>query len=453
MRHLSRLLQTAAVAACLLIGSTAYAQLSQTNPDINSSLKTGDDSECAIAKNPLNKLELFAACNSSGPGLLAMRSNDGGLSWIYPDPVDKTLADGDPGQGAAACCDPTLAWDTFGNLYFTYLDAAVNNIVTILSTDGGASFSPLATFGPASVDQPTVVAANVPGGVAVWIVWSQSNQMRARGSAVTGPGVAGVTGFNPTQTIPGTVGCTFGDVAISPNGAVVQACQSPAGDEGPSTIFVNTDADGLGGGNFGAAVAATTTNVGGFDFIPPQNARSVDSEAGLAYDSKAGSPHLGRLYLVYTEETAPENNNTDIRLRFSDDDGGTWSGSTLVNDDGTTRSQFLPKIAINSDSGNIGICWHDSRNSPANTGVDMYCTISNRNFFPAFIGANLKISGGMSTSNGAGVEFGDYSGLAYFMGLLHPIWADTSNSTGNNPNGTGNFEAYTDRISGGTAAD
>jgi hypothetical protein len=43
-----------------------------------------------------------------------------------------------------------------------------------------------------------------------------------------------------------------------------------------------------------------------------------------------------------------------------------------------------------------------------------------------------------------GVEFGDYSGLTNVAGTAHPAWADASNSTSDNPNGTNNFDAYTD---------
>jgi len=75
---------------------------------------------------------------------------------------------------------------------------------------------------------------------------------------------------------------------------VYQESNSPC----PCRIFANTDADGLGPGGFGAQVTVTSMNVNTFDSIPPQSARTVDSEANLAWD-RSGGPHNGRLYLGY----------------------------------------------------------------------------------------------------------------------------------------------------------
>ena len=116
----------------------------------------------------------------------------------------------------------------------------------------------------------------------------------------------------------------------------------------------------------------------GLTCIPAQNVRSVDAEAGLAYDMNNDPmnlriPRFGRLYLVYTEATVNENDDTDIMVRFSDDNGGTWSNPPIrVNDDTTTLSQFNPRIASNRLSGNIAVCWHDARNSGYNTTMREY---------------------------------------------------------------------------------
>ena len=434
-------------AALFLAPATVHAQLSGA-VDNDLSQKSGSDSECATAKNPSNPNQVFAFCNTSGAGMFAARSTDGGVTWFYPDPVDKTIVDGDPGQGPSACCDPTLAWDTFGNLFITYINASVNTIETILSTDGGATFTNLATFS-GSVDQPTVVVANTtqPGApVAVEIIWNNSGAMVGRGAAVTGLGAIGA--FTPLQST-GSSGCSFGDVAIGPTGTIVQSC-TPSGGQTGGNISVYVDADGLGPGGWSGAIVAGTTKVGGFDFIPAQPTRSVDPESGLQFDANPASPHFGRLYLMYTDEVVQEQNDLDIMVKWSDDNGATWPTPPIrANDDATTRSQFNPKMSMDDPTGNFMVCWHDCRESATNTAMREYCTAaaSPLGASPTFL-PNVPIGDGLSTSNQDGFDFGDYSGLDYSSGVGHPIWGDTSNSTGNNPNGTSNFDAQTDRVTG-----
>lgn len=412
--------------------------------DRNTSQRSSGENECAMAKNPSNPNQLFALCNvTSGAGQFAARSTDGGLTWIYPDPVDKTITDGDAGQGPAACCDPNLAWDSFGNLFITYLGSA-SGVETILSTNGGSTFTNLATFA-GSVDQPSIAVRTVGANVNLQIVWNQGSSLNYRGALVTGLGAVGA--FTTLQTIPSTTSCTFGDIAVKHDGTVVQACQVGFG-ETATTIRVSIDADGLGAGNFGATASTVATNVGGFDFITPQNSRSVDSEPGLAFDANPSSPHFGRLYLVYSDETVDENNDVETMVRFSDNNGSTWSAPIRVNDDATTRAQFLPKIASDPATGNIAVCWHDCRNSATNTGMREYCSAASNAAGPPVFAANVAVGDGTSTSDGAGIEFGDYAGLALSGNVAHPVWADRSNSTGNNPNGTSNWDVYTDRVSG-----
>ena len=94
-------------------------------------------------------------------------------------------------------------------------------------------------------------------------------------------------------------------------------------------------------------------------------------------------------------------------------------------------------------SGNIAVAWYDCRNSPANNRVEVWGTISTNggaSYLP-----EVKISAG-STSGvglGNGNELGDYLGLDFYNGVFRPCWADDSNSTGDNPNGTSELDYYT----------
>jgi hypothetical protein len=347
----------------------------------------------------------------------------------------------------------------FGNLFLIYINSGTTQINVILSTDGGATFSAPLTVGTGTVDQPSIAVGNG----SVWVDWNQNGSMVARGAPVTGLGVFGP--FNAQQAIPSAIG-SFGGIAVGPGpngGKVIVTYQNPTGGQGPATIYANVDADGLGAGGFGPRITVSTTNVGGFDFIPAQSGRSIDAEAGLVWDA-TGGPFNNRIYLVYTDETVNENNDTNILMRTSTDDGTTWSAPVRVNDDATTNSQFLPYVTLDPTTGIVAVGFHDCRNDNGIPGSGGTNTIPNDDaeYYGTFTtdgGAtwapNKRLSGGFSNAAAAGngVDFGDYVGLSAFAGKLYTLWADNANCDGTNPNGTLHaFDLYTNPLvlSGGS---
>jgi hypothetical protein len=419
-----------------------------TNVDV--SQRVGNESEEAIAVNPTNPKNIVVVTNIAEgvSGMFAAVSFDGGLTWA-------TRIIGDNDNLGDSCCDPSLSFDEHGNLFFTYLYNVENEVPVALSTDGGLTFNiiakiakPASSTGPTAnterlfrfVDQPTITAASGE----VWLVFNAGGPMFATGAPVTGLGQVGA--FSAFQAVPGTNNCTYGDVAIGPGGQVMQVCSLTESGQGGGKVFVNLDPDGLGPAGFGDRVFVTQTHVGGFDFLPPQPDRSVDAETGLAWD-RSGGPHNGRVYLVYTSEHLNESDNMDIFVRFSDDNGATWSDAVQVNDDQTVNSQFLPKIALDQTTGNLAVVWYDSRMDLGQGGPGDTDGIPNDDaqFWGAFStdgGAsftpNFQISAGTSNSHVSGnhIDYGDYSGLSFYGGIAHPAWSDNSNSTGNNPDGT-----------------
>jgi uncharacterized repeat protein (TIGR01451 family) len=405
----------------------------------NATARTGNEDESAIAINPNNTQQIAVMSNGipGDAGLPLSFSSDGGQTWART-----VFANGTDGR-PTACCDPTLSWDNHGNLFLGYLQRNPRTIELFVTNDLGANFTnlgPVDTGAAGSLDQPTVTA----GANSVWVTWrDDSGGVAARGRSVTGPLTFGAWG--PEQDIS-TVG-NFGDIAIGPAGQVMVTYQNNTGGQGPSTIFVHTDADGLGAGGFGPAVTATTTNVGGFDFTPAQPQRSVDAEAGLAYD-RSGGARNGRAYLVYTDENPDESNDMNIFVRFSIDNGATWSAAVRVNDDAGTNTQFLPKIAVDQTSGAVGVSWYDARGDagggPSATDIDgtanndvtlfaSWSTDGGATWAPNVAVADAPTNG--YAVNG-GQQLGDYTGLAFHGGRMYPSWADSSNSTGDNPDGT-----------------
>jgi hypothetical protein len=420
-----------------------------TNIDV--SQRHTNESEEAVAVNPTNPENIVIVTNVDFPaaGLFKGVSFDGGSTWT-------TTLIGDNDNLGAACCDPSLSFDSYGNLFLTYLYNVGNVVPIALSTDNGLSFKIIANIAKPPkqslstsgerrglfrfVDQPTITAAQGE----VWIVFNGGGPIVATGAPVTGIGQVG--SFITPEVVPGTNNCTYGDVAIGPTGEVMQVCTLTESGQGGGKLFVNVDPDGLGPAGFGTRVFVTGTHIGGFDFIPPQPDRSVDAEPGLAWD-RTGGLHNGRVYLVYTLEHPNESNNMDIYVRFSDDDGTMWSAPVRVNDDNTKNSQFLPKISLDPTTGNLAVVWYDSRNDLGAGGPGDTDGVPNDDaqFWGAFstndgqtFTKNIQISAGTSNSHdsGNGIDYGDYTGLSFYGGIAHPAWADNSNSTGNNPDGT-----------------
>jgi hypothetical protein len=237
----------------------------------------------------------------------------------------------------------------------------------------------------------------------------------------------------------------------------MQVCTLTESGQGGGKLFVNVDPDGLGPIGFGKRVFVVDTHVGGFDYIPAQPDRSVDAEPGLAWDT-SGGPHAGRVYLVYTLERPNESDNMDIQVRYSDDAGATWSPAVRVNDDATANSQFMPKIALDPTTGAVAVVWYDSRNDLGTGGVGDTDGLPNDDaqLWGAFstdghsFSTNIQISAGTSNSHDSGnhIDYGDYSGLAFYGGLAHPAWSDNSNSTGTNPDGSlHKLDIYTTAVS------
>src|SRR6266853_2721964 len=455
MRRLSEGLLIIAAALAMVPVATATATVRATPTNVDVSQRHLNESEEAIAVNPTNPKNIVVVTNVGHKeagltaGMLEGVSFDGGRTW-------STKLIGNNDNLGDACCDPSLSFDQYGNLFMTYLFQVENTVPIALSTDGGLNFNLVGDIvAPPSgtptksggdnrglfrfVDQPTITAAHGE----VWVIFNAGGPMFATGAPASGFGQVG--SFFVGEVVPGTNNCTYGDIAIGPAGQIMQVCTLTESGQGGGKLFVNIDPDGLGPATFGDRIFVTDTHVGGFDFIPPQPDRSVDAEPGLAWD-RTGGPHNGRVYLGYTKEVQNESDNTDIYVRYSDDGGATWSGGVRANDDATKNSQFLPKISLDPTSGNLAMIWYDSRldlgaggagdtNGLPNDDAQVWGAFSTDG--GATFTTNIQISAGTSNSHdsGNGIDYGDYDGLSFYGGVAHPAWSDNSNSTGNNPDG------------------
>ena len=408
-------------------------------PNINITKMTGNNAESTISINPTNTLNLFEDDTFSTVGHYSL---DGGTTW------QTSSMSGLP----ASIGDVQTAWDTFGNLYLASLTKSHIYVDVALSTNGGASFTNLTAtpFSHRNADQPSIAVGpgNSPGTQSVWVSWTDTNggssAIEAAGAQATGLGAVGAF---TTYAVPNSVDGDFGDVAVGPSGQVMVTYQyGLSTTTGPDTIVTNTDSTGV-GGTFGAAVTATPTQVGGHYPLPAQPSRTTDAEANLAWD-RSGGPHNGRVYLVYTDANPANANDTNILVRYSDNHGASWSSPVQVNDDATTRSQFMPAIALDQTTGNVAVTWYDARNSASNTTVQVFGSVSTDG--GATFATNVQISAGTTNATVPAVgsfNLGDYDKMDFSHGVFYRTWADNSNSTGDNPDGTLNaLDIYTAKV-------
>ena len=472
----------------LQVATALPARAATVATDVNITRLGGNQSEAAIAIDPLDPNHVVEFSNRErGTGMELGVSDDGGLTWVV-----SVFARND--RYGSACCDPTMSWDQYGNLFMAWLDVRNAGAIRVaISTNAGHTLKLLRTLLPnpptfrekpdaatvrsggkdgdegekpgggekerapspknSTVDQPTIVA----GHGSVWVTWNNNGLMQAIGAPVTGLGHVGK--FGKVQDIAKTRDCSFGDISIGPDGQIFEVCTKDKELTAPivTSIRTATDPDGLGPMGFTPSKVIGSTNVEQFDPIPPQRSRTIDAETGLAWDTLATSAHFGRLYLMWTDEQPSGSGDTDIWLRYSDDAGVTWSVPARVNDV-TTNAQFNPRIAIDPSTGNLAIGWHDARNDLGDHGVGdtdgkpntdamYYLTFSTDGgvtFAPA-----VQVSAGVSNARDAlnGIDYGDYTGLAFDAGVAMPAWSDNSNATANNPAGKlHTFDIYTARV-------
>jgi len=447
-RFFATAFSTIVVAFAGVLAMATLATAAAPLPNFDVTAMPGNEAEDAIAVNPANPSNVVAMSTLPDvvAGLAVGVSFDGGQTWAR-----RVIgAAGDPlGE---ICCDQQLAWDHFGNLWMTYLVNTSGDVLVALSTDGGASFRKVADV-PTSGDQPSIAV----GSNSVWVSYTRShgNQIQAFGAPVTGLGQFG--SFSTPENVPSPGNGDYGDTAVGPAGQVMVTYQNSTNGQGGANLYTAVDPDGLGPAGFSTPSLVAHTHVGGFDFIAPQPHRSIDAEASLAWDLSGGA-HTGRIYLVWTQETPNESDNTNIMLQYSDNAGATWSPAVVLNDDGTTNSQYDPAIALDQTSGNVAVSWYDTRNDLGTGGSGDTDGIPNDDFQ---IWATYSTSGGTSwapnfrvsqgTSNAIDAnsffDVGDYTHAAFVSGTFWPAWSDNSNSTGNNPDGTlHQFDLYTAKV-------
>ncbi|HYS52395.1 MAG TPA: sialidase family protein [Thermoanaerobaculia bacterium] len=417
-----------------------------TNVDVSN--ECGPQSETYITLNPANTRNLAGGSNEIFR--LPMRgyfSTDGGKSW---GGVDAPLPPAIGANGFDFGSDPTLAFDSRGNLFYGYIVVffsrgqgfgSINGtqMAVAKSTDGGKTY-PTATFFEFQGgenhfnDKPMITADANPASPFrdnVYIAWDA-----ASGGSATSGGIRVATSNDRGATFTATraddphgPGRGIGAIPfVGTSGELYVAWN----DYGSNTIAFNRSFDS---GATWDTQTVIASKVIPFDIrIPAESFRGA-----LVYPTcdvdRSGSAHRGRLVCSWMDLAG--NGTTDIFTSFSDDKGTTWSLPRTATDAlAFAVDRFYPWISIDPTNGVVNISFYDTRNDT--TGfrfmTDTYLSRSSNG--GASFGANVRVSTESSNEhdcNGLfpcpsinyGNQQGDYEGLVAYGGVAHPIWTDS----------------------------
>src|SRR3954464_3225140 len=312
------------------------------------SLKVGANVNVSNECGPQS--ETFVAINPSRPSILAGGSNeifrlpmrgyfssDAGRTWggvDLPLPAVK-------GNGINFGSDPSLAFDSRGNVFYGYIVVYFGNgngingtaVGVARSSDGGRSYPQFTLFSLEGGsghfnDKPIITADSNPASPFrdnVYVAWDAA----AGGSTGGGVRVARSSDHGATFTTtrvddPRGPGRAIGAVPfVGPNGEVYVAWN----DYAANTIAFNRSLDG--GVTWGSTTTISAKRLA-FDIaIPAEFSRGALVYPSCDADRSAGA-HRGRLYCSWMDVTSA--GNTDIFWSSSDDGGNTWSAAATAAD-------------------------------------------------------------------------------------------------------------------------
>jgi len=417
-------------------------------PNVDVSNECGPQSETYITVNTGKPKNLAGGSNEIFRlPMRAYATFDGGSSWSG---TDAPLPPAKGANGIDFGSDPTLVFDTQGNLFYGYIVVffgggnGINGteMGVAKSIDGGKSF-PAATYFSFSGgsdhfnDKPMITADRSPRSSFrdnVYVAWDAANGGSSGGGIRVATSSDHGASFSVTRADdPSGPGRSIGAVPfVGPNGELFVAWN----DYLAHSIIFNRSFDA--GATWGTPVVISTNNLA-FDIAIP----SISFRGALLYPAcdadRSGGSHNGRLYCTWMDLTP--RGVTDIFVSFSEDNGATWSPRAAVTDPlGFALDRFYPWLSVDPINGAVNISFYDTRNdiTGARYMTDVYFTQSSDGGATWRL-PNTRVSSASSNEHDCdglfpcsainyGNQYGDYTGLVSYNGISHPFWTDSRNN-------------------------
>lgn len=216
------------------------------------------------------------------------------------------------------------------------------------------------------------------------------------------------------------------NIQTGPNG-IVYICWANNGTGSPPPNGIGFTKSVDGGASFSPYIVAFPYS--GFKYTPDSafNYIGINGFPSMAVDKSKG-PHRGRIYIAYpTKENG--NGKAIIQVRYSDDEGTTWSNPNTVSIP-NGRQNFFPWIAVDDSTGAICVDYY-SFDSPSGWSTNTYMAYSRC----GNVWYNMRVSDVSHITApivGQGIRTGyagDYIGIAAYGGKAYPAWMDDRNGT------------------------
>jgi hypothetical protein len=416
--------------------------------NIDVSNECGPQSETYITINTANSRNLAGGSNEIfRDPMRGYSSSDGGKTWTG---VDLPLPPPIGTNGIRFGSDPTLAFDSKGNLYYGYIVVffgsgnGINGteMAVAKSTDGGKTY-PAVTFfsfeGGSNHfnDKPMITAdanAGSPFKDNVYIAWDAASGGSTGGGIRVATSRDGGASFTVTRADdPQGPGRSIGAVPfVGPNGELYVAWN----DYLANTIEFNRSFDG---GRTWEMQRTLANKVIPFDAgIPAEFNRRALIYPACDVDRSRGA-HRGRLVCSWTDTL--DGATTDILVAYSDDKGSTWSQPQPATDRiSYLVDRFNQWLSIDPTNGVVNVAFYDTRNDTTGFRYETDFYLSRSSDGGATFGPNVRVTNALSNEHDCdgvfpcrsinyGNQQGDYAGVVAYGGVAHPLWVDSRVNT------------------------
>jgi hypothetical protein len=417
----------------------------KSNVDVSN--ECGPQSETYISLNPAQPSTLAAGSNEIFR--LPMRgyfSSNAGSSW---GGVDLPLPSPLPGTNDTRFgSDPSLAFDTSGNLFYSYIVVFFGNgfgvdgteMAVARSTDGGQTYPSVTYFsfqtGSSYFNDKPMITTDMNLGSKfrdnVYVAWDAAGGGKGSlgGIRVAAPSDHGQTFAITRADDPSGPSQSIGAVPfVGPDATLYVAWN----DYHANVIGFNRSFDG---GKTWDTAHTVASKALAFDLgIPAESFRGALVYPACDADRSTG-PSRGRLYCSWIDLTPA--GTTDIFVSYSDDRGTNWTTPAQVADQlGFLVDRFNHWLSVDPVTGDVNLSFYDTRNDT--TGLrymtDVYFTQSTDGGV-AWRSPNTRVTTASSNEhdcNGlfpcSGIDYfnqqGDYEGLVSYGGVSHPVWTDS----------------------------